>query len=105
MKNIIQKLVEVDKLATLKVTASKDEYESLNISTIDEQNRLNELKINEKKALVDKTKKQLNQDNEKEMEKIELEFNQSIQLLEATFNANKKQYVNEIVSRITKQGE
>lgn len=105
MKNIIQKLVEVDKLATLKVTASKDEYESLNISTIDEQNRLNELKINEKKALVDKTKKQLNQDNEKEMEKIELEFNQSIQSLEDTFNTNKKQYVNEIVSRITKQGE
>lgn len=105
MKNIIQKLVEVDKLATLKVTASKDEYESLNISTIDEQNRLNELKINEKKALVDKTKKQLNQDNEKEMEKIELEFNQSIQSLEDTFNTNKKQYVNEIVNRITKQGE
>lgn len=102
MNDKIQKLVQLDKECSLKVEEAKLLLNQVDDNHLMKQKEINDQYLKENNTSLLRQKKEIEQLNEEEIIKLNEEYNAQVELLNTTFNKNKKQYIKDLTQRCLK---
>ena len=102
MKQILQKIIDIDNEAKAKVNVQKERLDAINHEIAAEKSLIDERLKNDAQKIIGETEKESLEMYNSVTEKIDSHFNETSQKLKSAFDESHKKWVDEIYNNIIK---